>query len=125
MKIMYGIYTLILSSFLLSGCNQHGDQPVEVEMPTVTIKDVIIDEVDEAGGVISVSYGEKEKPTKLVNIPLANDVRVVASYVLPGSMNHLPFRWEYVKNLQRKTVSIRLRIESTGLFIVSIASGND
>ena len=96
-----------------------------VEKPTVTIKDVIIDQVDEAAGMISVSFGKKDKPTKLVNIPLAEGVRVVASHVLPGSVNHLPFRWEYVKRLQGKTVSVRLRLASTGLSVISIASGND
>jgi hypothetical protein len=89
------------------------------------MKDVIIDQVDEAAGTISISFGKKEKPTKLVNVPLAEEVRVVASNVLPGSVNNLPFRWEYVERLQGKTVSVRLHVESTGLSIISIASGND
>ncbi|MHC4744096.1 MAG: hypothetical protein ACYS8Z_19435, partial [Planctomycetota bacterium] len=67
----------------------------------------------------------KEKPAKLVNVPLSEEVRVVASHVLPGSVNNLPFRWEYVKNLRGKTVSIRLHVASSGLSITSIASGND
>ena len=125
MKTIYRIYTLMLCSFLLIGCNTHSDKPINVEKPTVTIKDVIIDQVDEAAGTISVSFGKKEKPTKLVNVPLAKGVRVVASHVLPGSVNHLPFRWEYVKNLQGKTVSVRLHVASTGLSVTSIASGND
>ena len=115
---------------LLSGCGLSSAAPrgvigVPVEKATVTIKDVIIDQVDEAAGTISVSFGKKEKPTKLVNVPLANGVRVVASHVLPGSVNHLPFRWEYVKRLQGKTVSVRLHVASTGLSVISIASGND
>lgn len=125
MKTIYRIYTLVLCSFPFMGCNSHRNKPIPVEQPAVTIKDVIIDHVDEAAGTISVSYGKKERPTKLVNIPLAEGVRVVASHVLPGCVNHLPFRWEYVKRLQGKTVSIRLHVASTGLSVISIASGND
>jgi hypothetical protein len=92
---------------------------------TVTIKDVTIDQVDEAGGTISVSFGKKKKPTKLVNVPLGKGVRVVASHVLPGSMNHLPFRWDDVKRRQGKVVSVRLYAAAGGLSVVSICAGND
>jgi hypothetical protein len=98
---------------------------VLVESATVTIRDVTIDQVDEAGGTSSVSFGKKEKPTKLVNVTLGEEVRVVASHVLPGSVNHLPFRWEYVKRLQAKTLSLRLHVDAGGVSIVSLASGND
>jgi hypothetical protein len=60
-----------------------------------------------------------------VNVPLGKDVRVVASHIFPGSANHLPFQWEYVKRLQGKTVSVRLTEGGDGLSVVSIASGND
>jgi len=92
---------------------------------TVTIKDVTIDLVDEKEGTISVSFGRKEKPTKLMNVPLAKEIRVVASHVLPGSVNTLPFRWDYVKGLQGKAVSVRLVGAGAGLSVVSISSGND
>jgi hypothetical protein len=90
-----------------------------------TIKDVTLTDVDEAGGTISVSFGKKDKPTKLVNVPLAEGVRVVASHVLPGSVNNLPFEWKYVENLKGKVVSIRVTVTATGLSVVSICSGND
>ena len=112
---------VIIGISLLCGCQSQNS----VEEPPVTIKDVIIDQVDEAEGTISVSFGKEEKSTKLVNIPLAEQVRVVASHVLPGSVNNLPFRWEYVERLQGKTVSVRLHVASTGLSVISIASGND
>jgi RNA polymerase sigma factor (sigma-70 family) len=92
---------------------------------TITIKDATIDQVDEKEGTISLSFGNKAKPTKLVNVPLGREVRVVASHVLPGSANHLPFRWEYIKRLQGKIVSVRLTEAGDGLSVVSIASGND
>jgi hypothetical protein len=117
------LYVLLSLIVLFSGCQS---QPTTTESRNkVTIKDVIIDQVDEAAGTISVSFGKKEKPTKLVNIPLGKEVRVVASHVAPGSVNELPFRWEYVKRLQGKTVSVRLHVASTGLSVISIASGND
>ncbi len=47
-----------------------------------TIKNVTIDEVDEKAGVVSVSFGNKEKPTRLANLPLDKGVRVVASHVV-------------------------------------------
>ena len=104
-----------------------GDKPgkAPADAATFTIKDVTIDQVDEAGGTISVSFGKKEKPTKLVNLALGKKVRVVASHVLPGSVNNLPFEWEYVKRLQGKVVSLRLDATTAGLLVVSIASGND
>jgi hypothetical protein len=91
----------------------------------VTIKDVTLTDVDEAAGTISVSFGRKDSPTKLVNVPLVVGVRVVASHVLPGSANNLPFEWEYLNRLKGKVVSIRVRTSATGMAAVSIASGND
>jgi hypothetical protein len=117
---------VVLTGFAPAG-TEAGDKPrkAPADAAPVTIKDVTIDQVDEAGGTISVSFGNKEKPTKLVNVPIGKGVRVVASHVLPGSVNHLPFRWEYVKRLQGKVVSVRLDATTTGLSVVSIASGND
>ena len=125
MKTICRMYTFLLCSSLYIGCNTHSDMSIPIEKPTGTIKDVLIDQVDETTGTISVRFGKKEKTTTLVNVPLAKEVRVVASHVLPGSVNHLPFRWEYVKNLQGKTVSVRMQIASSGLSVISIASGND
>jgi hypothetical protein len=93
--------------------------------PAVTIKDVTLTDVDEAAGTISVSFGRKDSPTKLVNVPLVVGVRVVASHVLPGSANNLPFEWEYLNRLKGKVVSIRVRTSATGMAVVSVASGND
>ena len=101
---------------------QKQDQKPVSEM--FTLKNVTIDDVDEKAGTISVSFGNEEKPTKLVNVPLDKGVRVVASHVLPGTANNLPFEWAFVERLKGKTVSVRL-IRGDGLSIVSIASGND
>lgn len=92
---------------------------------TVTVKNVTIEQVDEAGGTISVSFGKKDKLTKLTNVPLEKRVRLVASHVLPGSVNHLPFRWDNLKRLEGKVVSVRLYVAVDGLSVVSIAAGND
>jgi len=99
--------------------------PAPAEAATVTIKDVTITQVDESAGTVSVSFGKKDKPTKVENVPLQEGARVVASHVLPGSVNNLPFRWEYVRRLRGKVVSVRLRASAAGLSVVSIASGND
>jgi hypothetical protein len=90
-----------------------------------TIKDVTLTEVDEAGGTISVSFGKKDKPTKVVNVPLADGVRLVASHVLPGSLNNLPFEWVDLKRLKGKVVSVRVRTSATGISVTSICAGND
>lgn len=117
---------VVLTGFALAGA-EAGDKPgkAPADAATFAIKDVTIDQVDEAGGTISVSFGRKEKPTKLVNVPLGKEVRVVASHVLPGSVNNLPFEWEYVNRLRGKVVSVRLDATTAGLSVVSIASGND
>lgn len=90
-----------------------------------TIKDVILTDVDQAGGTISVSFGQKDKPTKLGNVPLADGVRLVASHVIPTLKNHLPFEWEDLKRLKGKAVSIRVRTSATGISVTSICEGND
>lgn len=99
--------------------------PAKANPVTFTVKNATIDDVDEKAGVVSVSFGTKEKPTKLVNVPLDKGVRVVASHVLPGVANNLPFEWKYVERLKGKGVSVRLAQTADGLAVVSIASGND
>lgn len=89
------------------------------------MKNVTIDQVDEKAGSISVSMGNGDKRTKLVNLPLDAGTRVVASHVRPGVANNLPFSWEYVKALQGKVVSLRLRVSDNGFLVESIAAGND
>jgi uncharacterized protein (TIGR03067 family) len=91
----------------------------------VTLKNVTIDQVDDRTRTVSFRFGSKEKPTKLLNIPLAEKVRVVASYRLPGSVNHLPFRWDYVKALQGKVVSVRFIANRLGVLVESISAAND
>ena len=97
-----------------------------VPAPTaMTIKNVTLTDVDEDGGTVSLSFGRKDSPTKLVNVPLAVGVRLVASHVMPGLTNHFPFEWENLKRLKGKVVSIRITTSATGMSVVSIASGND
>jgi hypothetical protein len=103
---------------------QAADKPAR-EDTIVTFKDVTIDQVDDRTRTVSFSFGNKKTPTKLLNIPLAEKVRVVASYRLPGSVNHLPFRWEYVKALKGKVVSARFIANELGLLVKSICAGND
>jgi hypothetical protein len=91
----------------------------------ITIKDVTLTDVDEDSGTISVSFGKKDNPTKLLNVPVAKDVRVVASHVLPGVANNVPFQWEFAKRLRGKVVSIRVSASDRVLSVSSICSGND
>ncbi len=93
---------------------------------TATIKDVTLIDVDRAGGVISVTFGKEARPTKLVNVPLAEGVRLVASHVIPTLKNHLPFEWENLKRLEGKVVSIRFLTSEAGISVASICErGND
>ena len=98
---------------------------LNVTLAPGTIKNATIEEVNEKAVVVSVSFGNKEKPTKLVNVRSARGVRVVASHVLYGVANNLPFEWKYVETLKGKVVSLRLLQDADGLVVVSIASGND
>jgi RNA polymerase sigma factor (sigma-70 family) len=95
------------------------------EETIATFKNVTIDNVDDRTRTVSFSFGNKKTPTKLLNIPLAEKVRVVASYRFPGSVNHLPFRWEYVKALKGKVVSARFIANELGFLVESICAGND
>ncbi len=99
------------------------DSPAEAV--TMTIKDATLTDVDEDSGTISVSFGKKDNPTKLLNVPVAKDVRVVASHVLPGVANNVPFQWEYAKRLRGKVVSVRISASDKALAVSSICSGND
>jgi RNA polymerase sigma factor (sigma-70 family) len=90
-----------------------------------TIKDVTIDEVDTKAGVISVSFGSKEKPTKLLNVPLGKGVRVVPSFIRPGGGSHFPPPDREIELQKGKVVSLRLVPTADGLAVVSISSGND
>lgn len=74
---------------------------------TVTVRGVALDRADEAGGTLSVSFGKQDRPGRLVDVPLGAGVRVVASHVRPGSVNHLPFGREYARRLQGKVACDR------------------
>ena len=91
----------------------------------MTVKNVRINDVDEKAGVISMSFGNNEKPTKLMSVPLDKGVKVVASHVFPGVANNLPFDWGHVQQLKGKVVSVRLTPTDDGLAVVSISAGND
>jgi RNA polymerase sigma factor (sigma-70 family) len=103
---------------------QATDEPA-AENTIVTLKNATIDQVDDRTRRVSFAFGSKEKPTKLLNISLADKVRVVASYRLPGSVNHLPFRWEHIKALQGKVVSVRFIANQLGVLVESISAAND
>lgn len=92
---------------------------------TATIKDVTLTDVDQAAGAISVTFGKKDKPTQLVNVSLAEGVRLVASHVIPTINNHLPFEWENLKRLEGKVVSIRFLTSEAGISVASICERND
>ena len=101
------------------------EQDRKAKAEVFTIKNVKIEDVDEKAGVVSVSFGDKQRPTRLSNLPLGKGVRVVASHVLPGVGNNLPFDWKRVDGLKGRIVSIRLMQVADRLEVVSIAFGND
>jgi hypothetical protein len=89
------------------------------------LKDVTIERVDRAGRTIDVSSGKKDKPLKMADLPLGEDIRIRVSYVRPGVANNLPFEWDRLEELVGKQVSMMLRAESSRLSIESIATEND
>ena len=101
---------------------EQGEKPKPVAF---TIKNVTIDEVDAKAEVVTVRFGNKEKPTKLVNVPLDKGVNVVASHVRPGGGSHMQPVLGQVELLTGKVASMRLVQTADGLVVVSISSGND
>jgi|GEM_PF-6511065 len=97
----------------------------QVAEGSTVIKDATLIGVDEAGGVISVAIGNGDKTVQLVNVPLAEGVRLVTSHVIPTVRNHLPFEWRNLKQLKGKVVSIRVRASEHGISVVSISERND
>jgi hypothetical protein len=89
------------------------------------VKDVTVERVDRDGRTISASLGNRDRPTKLTDLPLGKDVRVRASNVFPGGANNLPFSWERLEELVGKRVSLTLRAEAGGLSVDSVATNND
>ncbi len=96
------------------------DEPV-----TFTIKDVGIERCDEARRSLTLRFGKRQQPSRLVDIPAANDIQVRVSHVFPGVVNNLPFEWRRVEALLGRPVSVRFRATSEGLTVASIASAND
>lgn len=89
------------------------------------IKDATLTGVDEAAGVISVAIGNGDKTVQLVNVPLAEGARLVASHVIPTINNHLPFEWQNLRRLKGKVVSIRVHTSERGISVMSISERND
>ena len=89
------------------------------------IRDVTLNEVDQPGRTVSLSVGNKDKPVKVTNLPLAENVTIRVSFVFPGSVNNVPFDWDRLKGLTGKVVSIMLVAESSKLVVDSFATAND
>jgi hypothetical protein len=89
------------------------------------VKNVTLDGVDQDHRTIAASFGKPDRPIKLANLPLSESVRIRVSFILPGSVNHLPFHWDRLKGLVGKRVSMMLRAESSTLSVDSIAVAND
>jgi hypothetical protein len=104
---------------------QEKTAPSAIPSSAATIKDATLTDIDEAGGTISLSFGKKDKPTKLENVPLADGVRLVASHIIPTFKNHLPFEWVNLKQMKGKVVSIRVRTSASGISVESISENND
>src|SRR3954452_20373280 len=76
------------------------------------VRGVAIDRVDRRGRTIDASLGEEDRPTRLANLPLGDGIRIRVSFVLPGSVNNVPFDWDRLEGLVGKRVSMMLRAES-------------
>lgn len=102
-----------------------GPGTIDSDAGTVLIKNVTLTDVDEAGGVISGTIRDGDGAARLVNVPLAPEVRLVASHVIPTINNHMPFEWRNLKELKGKAVSIRVRASERGISVESISERND
>jgi hypothetical protein len=89
------------------------------------IKDVILDGVKQDERTIDVRFGKAARPIKLTGLPLSETIGIRVSHVFPGSVNNLPFRWERLKELVGKTVSVVIIAEDDALAVATIATAND
>jgi hypothetical protein len=89
------------------------------------IRNVTLNKVNEPSRTVTMSFGKKDRPTKLESVPLAEDVTIRVSFIEPGSVNNVPFDWDRLKGLAGKVVSVMLIAESSGLAVHSFATAND
>jgi len=89
------------------------------------LKNLVLESVDQESGTITASFGNRDKPTRLVNIPTSKQVRLVASHVWPGVCNNFPFTWPELKALRGKEVSMLFHAEAGKMSVLSICKGND
>ncbi len=89
------------------------------------IKDVLLDRIDRDGRTIAATFGDRDRPLKMTNLPLGKDIRIRVSYVFPGVVNNVPFDWDRLEKLAGKRVSMMLRAGSNGLSVDSVATAND
>ena len=89
------------------------------------IRDATIERADRDARTVAVVFGEGDRPLRMTNLPLAEGFKIRASYVLPGSVNNVPFDrdrdWYRMEGLVGKRVSMLLRAESGGLSVDSVA----
>lgn len=89
------------------------------------VKNVTLDAVDETKRTMAASFGWVDAPVRVTGLPLAKDVSIRVTMVLPGSANNVPFDMARLKGLVGKQVSVLLRAEASGLTVDSIAVAND
>lgn len=95
------------------------------EVHTFKLKNVVLDRIDEDAATITVSFGGRQNRSKITDLPVSKEIKIVASLVFPTVGNSLPFTWERLKGLASKPVSVWLRAEANDLSLVLVCSGND
>jgi hypothetical protein len=89
------------------------------------VRDVRLEQVDEAGRTITVSIGNGPRPVELIRLPLGEEIKLRVSLVLPGAANNVPFAWDRLKSLTGTCVSMLVRAEASRLSVAAIAVAND
>lgn len=89
------------------------------------LKDVLLVALDEKAKTLDLAWGSNDHPVQIKGVPVAGDVQMRVSHVLPGVVNNLPFAWERVKPWVNKRISVMFLVTEDRLEVSSLASAND
>jgi len=120
-----GLGAATASAFLAATAQATREDTRDEEPVRFKIKDVIIDKVRQEQRTIDVRVGKGARPIKVFGLPLAETIGIRVSHLFPGSVNNLPFRWDRLKELVGKTVSMVIVAELDALSVSTIATEND
>jgi hypothetical protein len=120
-----GLGAVSASAFLSATARGAGKAAGDEGPVQFKIKDVTLEKVEQDHRTINVHFGKPSRPTKVVALPLGENIGILVSHVFPGSVNNIPFDWDRLKGLVGERVSMVIVAEDDGLSVHTIATAND